>query len=327
MAHDALYAAGRNRGNSTPAGSVAPVTTNFDPAYGGKPAIPDPESILRDTIGANLGMMPDIKGLGKKVSNYFWNQTTGRVPGYEDMAGQSAQNIGAQLRGEVPEDVLYQIGQGAAERGISRGGGFSNADYLRSLGLTSLGLMGEGEKGLTGALQRAESIPMFDISKYMLSPQEAYNAQFQSNVIGAAPDPAAAARALRDELAKSSKTTPGRITTPTALGGATTPTTPGFDWNAWGLGRRTPSTTKPDTYNPWGPGGWTGGAGVPGGGDWFTGKGGDIGIGLPGGTVEGYDMGTGEGAYSEGGGWPDWAYEYEDPGDYYGYGDWGGEGY
>jgi hypothetical protein len=244
--------------------------TKYSDPYGGKPAVPDPESILRNTIGANLGMMPDIKGLGRKVSNYFWNQTTGRVPGYEDMAGQSAQNIGAQLRGEVPEDVLYQIGQGAAERGISRGGGFSNADYLRSLGLTSLGLMGEGEKGLTGALQRAESIPMFDISKYMLSPQDAYNAQFQSNVIGAAPDPAAAAQALKNELANASKTTPGQFTGMTGggSGGGTPRPSASSTWsNAWaptgdvGTTGYRPATS---TYNPWGPTGWTGPMGAYG---------------------------------------------------------------
>jgi len=264
MATDKLWAAMMGHGGSTPAGSVTPVTTDFDPAYGGKPAVPDPTSVLQDTIGANIGMMPDIKGLGKKVSNYFWNQTTGRVPGYEDMAGQSAKNIGAQLRGEIPEDVLYNLGQGAAERGISRGGGFSNADYLRSLGLTSLGLMGEGEKGLTGALQRAESIPLFDISKYMLSPQDAYNAQFQSNVIGAAPDPAAAAAALKDTLNKASSTTPGRTTTPPALGGGAPASNTYFDWNKIGTDP-TIGTTSPaaSTYNPWGAGGWTGGAGVP----------------------------------------------------------------
>lgn len=177
----------------TPAGAVTPQTpTSYTPAAGGKPSVPDITDITQQTLDANLGLMPDIKGLGSKVSNYFWNQTVGRVPGYEDMAAQSAANIGAQLRGEIPEDVLYQLGQGAAERGIATGGGFSNADYLRSLGLTSLGLMGEGEKGLTGALQRAESIPMFDISKYMISPEQAYQGQLLANYLAAAPDPAAA---------------------------------------------------------------------------------------------------------------------------------------
>jgi len=280
--------------------------TNYSAPYGGKPAVPDPTSVLQDTIGANLGMMPDIKGLGKKVSNYFWNQTTGRVPGYEDMAGQSAQNIGAQLRGEIPEDVLYQLGQGAAERGISRGGGFSNADYLRSLGLTSLGLMGEGEKGLTGALQRAESIPMFDISKYMLSPQEAYNAQFQSNVIGAAPDPAAAAKVLRDELAKASATTPGRTSGMPAIGGGgPSARTPGYDWNTNvgtnpAIGINSPAASS---YNPWGPTGWTGPMGTYG--STTIGSSGSDGGWSPWGTVQGADVGTGEGTYSEDEGWED----------------------
>lgn len=248
----------------TPPGSLTPAKTDYTPAHGGKPAVPDPAAVLGNVIGANVGMMPDIKGLGRKASNYFWNQTVGRVPGYEDMAAQSAKNIGSFLRGEVPEDVLYQIGQGAAERGISRGGGFSNADYLRSLGLTSLGLMGEGEKGLTGALQRAESVPLFDISKYMLSPQDVFNAQFQANVIGAAPDPAAAAAAALAAANKGAATTPGRVGGMPSLGSGRTPTeAPGFDWNAWSLGQTAPSTSTTSSWNPWGPGGWTGGAGVP----------------------------------------------------------------
>lgn len=280
---------------TNPLPSQAP--SSFAPAFGGKPAVPDPADVLQSVIASNLGMMGDIKGLGKKASKYFWNQTIGRVPGYQDMSGQSAANIAAQLRGEIPADVLYQIGQGAAQRGITRGGGFSNADYLRSLGLTSLGLMAEGEKGLTGALQRAESVPLFDISKYMLNPQDVYQSQLLANIYAAAPDPASAAAAANAALnrgARSATTTPGRLSGMPSLGRTTPAPEPGFDWNAWSLGQTAPSTTQVDPWNPWGTTGWMGGAGVP---SYIPQEEDIFNYGLPGGTIEGPESGTGEGSY------------------------------
>lgn len=256
---------GDDEENKPTPGVVTPQQpTSFNPAYGGKPAVPDPAAVLSSVIGSNLGMMPDIKGLGRKASKYFWNQTVGRVPGYEDMAAQSAKNIGSLLRGEVPEDVLYQLGQGAAERGIARGGGFSNADYIRSLGLTSLGLMGEGEKGLTGALQRAESIPLFDISKYMLNPQDVYQGQLLANVLASAPNPAAAAAAARSAV---SGGTPGGW--PSGGRGATISGGPAIG------GIRTGSSGLPQSLNTWASqwaptGGDIGTTGISGGPPSFT---------------------------------------------------------
>lgn len=287
----------------TPAGSITPKVTDFTPETGGKPAVPDPTAVLRDAIAANLAMMGDIKGLGAKASKYFWNQTVGRVPGYEDMAAQSAKNIGSMLRGEVPADVLYNLGQGAAERGITRGGGFSNADYLRSLGLTSLGLMGEGEKGLTGALQRAESIPLFDISKYMLSPQEIYNAMFQANVIGAAPDPAAARADALNTVNQASKTTGGLFQGAPALGGGKgLPAASNIwaqQWAPTGDVGGTGAKTTTDTYSPWGTSGWMGGAGVPSYSPTGYQEGTPAGHSIFPGEVEGPGEGTGEGLSSD----------------------------
>lgn len=210
----------RQEDDETPAGAVPPQEPKgYEPAYGGVPAVPSPATTLQQTIAANLGMMPDIKGLGRKASAYFWNQTVGRVPGYEDVAAQSMQNIAAAARGEIPEDVKYQLAQGAAERGVSRGGGFSEADYLRSLGLTSLEQQRYAEGALTGALQRAESVPLFDISKYMLSPQDVYSAQMLSNIYGAAPIPGAAAGAARSTIDAAARTTPGMFMGMPSLGG------------------------------------------------------------------------------------------------------------
>lgn len=77
------------------------------------------------------------------------------LPGYENMVGQRSQNTESMLKGEIPDDVISQIAQGAAERGISGGVPKSpnaNAAYLRALGLTSLDLMGQGSKELSTSI-------------------------------------------------------------------------------------------------------------------------------------------------------------------------------
>lgn len=55
---------------------------------------------------------------------------------------QSFGNISSEFNGELPQDVVNQIAQRGAERGISTGVGSANngAAYLRALGLTSLDL-------------------------------------------------------------------------------------------------------------------------------------------------------------------------------------------
>lgn len=64
-------------------------------------------------------------------------------PDYMALNQQRSSNIGAGLRGEVPTDVVNQIVQRGAERGVGMGAPRSpnaNAAWLQALGLTSLGL-------------------------------------------------------------------------------------------------------------------------------------------------------------------------------------------
>lgn len=79
------------------------------------------------------------------------------LPGYQAMIGGESGNILDMIGGEVPDDVINQILQGAAERGImtgSPGSPNANAAYLKALGLTSLGLQKEGAERLTQAVAR-----------------------------------------------------------------------------------------------------------------------------------------------------------------------------
>lgn len=80
-----------------------------------------------------------------------------RIPNATGLEQKSSEDIGAALRGELPADVVTQLGQRAAERGVYSGspmGANTTADLMRSLGLTSLDLTNRGQEWLTAALGR-----------------------------------------------------------------------------------------------------------------------------------------------------------------------------
>lgn len=79
------------------------------------------------------------------------------LPGYTGMREQQSKNILSQLQGDVPQDVITQILQQAAERGImtgAPGGPNANSAYLRALGLTSIGQQQLGQQGLNQAIEQ-----------------------------------------------------------------------------------------------------------------------------------------------------------------------------
>jgi hypothetical protein len=87
---------------------------------------------------------------GQAVAPYLAN-----LPNYANMVGQRSENIGQQLEGELPQDVLNQIMQQGAERGIMTGASGSNnanSAMLRALGLNSLQMQQQGSQGLTQAI-------------------------------------------------------------------------------------------------------------------------------------------------------------------------------
>jgi hypothetical protein len=120
-----------------------------------------------------------LQDLAKQTNAFNLAEQTGQyeagIPNYTGLAAKSSENIGAQLRGEVPEDVVNLIGQQAAERGITRGvpgSQFANYDYLRALGLTSLGQQAAGEGALTNAVSRMPKTPLMNIASMYITPQQ-----------------------------------------------------------------------------------------------------------------------------------------------------------
>jgi hypothetical protein len=84
-----------------------------------------------------------------------------QLPGYMTSMGNIGTNIASETAGQVPEDVIAQLKQQGAESNVGTGAA-SNAAYLKSLGLTSLGLENQGQQNLENILPVT---PGFNISQ------------------------------------------------------------------------------------------------------------------------------------------------------------------
>jgi len=102
------------------------------------------------------------------------------LPDYANMVGKRSQNISSQLAGQVPDDVVNQIIQTGAERGILTGSAMSpnaNAAMLRALGLTSLGLQQQGSQNLTAAINDTPVPQLFNPASLIVPTELARQSQ------------------------------------------------------------------------------------------------------------------------------------------------------
>jgi hypothetical protein len=179
--------------------------TNYSATYGGKPTVPNPTASASGAIGGNIGNLGALYGLGGGVNTFMQGQMEGAynaaIPNYAGMAAQSSANIGSELAGELPQGVLDQILQGAAERGVATGTPGSanmNAAMVKQLLGSELDLTQMGEKNLSGAVARSPIAAPFDISKMFVSPEMEQEAAMAASLYAAAPDPSKAAQELQN---------------------------------------------------------------------------------------------------------------------------------
>lgn len=176
--------------------------SNWQAAYGGTPGVPLPGEAAGAAITSNLGNLASLYGLAGGINQFETAQAAlqyaRNLPDYSNLISQSSRNIGSRLRGEVPGDVINQIMRTGAERGILSGqaqpGQNVNAAILSALGRTSEQEQVLGEQHLTEAIRRTPTAPLFNLATMLTNPEEWQQAQAASNLYGAAPDPAAAAR-------------------------------------------------------------------------------------------------------------------------------------
>jgi len=119
-----------------PAPGLKTTVTKPDPNY----AMPAP-GYVREDPQALAGRTNQFM-TGQAVAPYAAN-----LPNYQNLVNQRSAVVGQQMQGQLPQDVINQILQQGAERGIatgSPGGAGSNAAFLRALGLNSLSMQQSG---------------------------------------------------------------------------------------------------------------------------------------------------------------------------------------
>lgn len=119
--------------------------------------IPTPKTGPNGTIPW-AGAVPygdEAAAINKFMNGQALQSYNSNLPGYANAVGQRSENTASMLKGELPQDVINQIAQNSAERGVGggqSGGPNSNAAYLRALGLNSLDMMGAGSKELSQSI-------------------------------------------------------------------------------------------------------------------------------------------------------------------------------
>lgn len=183
-------------------GTTQGITT---PQYGGVPTVPSPEESLAQSLYGTQQNLGGLYGLAGQTNQFNAAQAAGQyqanLPLYGPMTQQASSDIYSNLQGQLPADVIQQMQQRAAERGVQTGtAGSPNQDaaYLRAIGLTSLDLENLGQQQLSQAVARTPTGPLFDPSKFYITPADQSQAQLLANIYAAAPNPTLAAEnALR----------------------------------------------------------------------------------------------------------------------------------
>lgn len=232
----------------------------YDPRYGGIPTIPSPTATAGQAVAGNIGNLGQLYQLAGGVNAFNIGQAQAPLiaglPNYQQMIAESSGNIGQLLHGQVPTDVLRQLQQVSAERGISRGvpgSPVSNAAMLRLLGQTSLGEQAQGEQQLTAAIGRTPQPALFDPSRMFVTPEQQQQAAAAGSLYQSAPQPAqAAAEAMR--AAQAGAAAAPRISMPGAGPAPTTTGTAGGGMpdQAYGaLGVQAPARDPYAAWNAW----------------------------------------------------------------------------
>lgn len=227
-------------------------------AYGLVPSVPNPISTAAGSISGNTANLPGLTTLGTQTTKL--NADLGalpyqsNLPGYTGLLGQSSQNISSNLAGIIDPQEWTQLQQRMAERGATMGITPSSPNFNTAL-MTALdqsiaGRQNLGQQQLNAAIARTPTGQPFNTAGQQISPTDVQAAQYQANVLGAAPDPAQAAQANLDMLLKAIEA--GRVGGLGGVGG--------------GGGGGMPRLTAPGvTLSPVGAGGYSGGGySIPG---------------------------------------------------------------
>lgn len=226
---------GGGGGATLPAGPVK----YYNPAYGGVPTVPNPTVTAAAANAGNAANLPALESTAANLNPFNQSQLLGQynmaIPNYAALTQTASGNAMSALRGDVPQDVINQLLEGAAERGITGGmpaSPNSNAAYLRALGLTSLGQIQTGMQDLHQLSADAPIAQTFNPASMFVTPEQQQEAQMAANLYASAPSPEAAAK--------------------NAINLATPPDQSGLPW--WARSAGMPAALGPGSYlqgNTW----------------------------------------------------------------------------
>lgn len=213
-----------------PTGGVtgAQLPLNYNASTGGTPVLPSPGTSAGLAVKQNLGNLNDILNLVGQTNASNLTQATApylALPGYQSSLDNVGANIGQMTSGQLPADVVNQIAQAAAERGVAQGG-FRNADYLKALGLNSLQMQQQGQAALNSATAALPRPAILNPTTMFVSPQEQQQAAASQSLYNAAPVPqnstnAALAASRAGQQAGNQPATIARPTSATTTGNDT----------------------------------------------------------------------------------------------------------
>jgi hypothetical protein len=151
-------------------------------AFGSAPAAVNPQITAPQAVST-------ATQLGKGVYS--------QLPGYGQDISKLGANIKSEIGGKLPADVITQLTNEAAARGIGTGTGAAgvNQDLLKTLGLTSLNLTQMGQSGLNAQLGMLPGASLYQNPGFYPSSAETLAAGQQNAANAAAPNPQAAAQA------------------------------------------------------------------------------------------------------------------------------------
>jgi hypothetical protein len=190
-------------GATTPTQTVGGLPSfNYNPAYGGTPAVPNPTTTALQSIEgntSNLGANSNLTIGNAETNAEAAGAAIGtNLPGYAGLVGQQSSNIMSELEGVLPADVLAVLQQDAGQRGIGTGQTNSPNDttsWLQSLGLNMLGVEQTGTNNLQTAIGETPTGPAVSATSNEVTPAQQQTASQQQSLYEAAPVPGAAAAA------------------------------------------------------------------------------------------------------------------------------------
>lgn len=160
--------------------------------FGGPPKLAPWQSVdaqqeQAKAIAGNQAALPGAESLASGVNTFNQGEVQRllelAMPGYAKLRDRGTSYVNDLLAGRIPSDVSNQIRTSNATRSLYGGfGGTQAAGNLtaRDLGLTSLGLMGQGLDSASRWIAQARTLaPTMDVTSMFLSPQ--FQTQFATN--------------------------------------------------------------------------------------------------------------------------------------------------